>query len=134
MVGVRKSEHQSWLAKVLGSRLLCWKRDSIGRGQLSSNQVTGISTRTMHQSTTTSLSQTIWPRWASRQFLTIHIVQNLVRDFCLFPKLRGCRYEQLRIWKVIVMLTQEDLHVAFQKMLERYNKCIEAGGDYFEGD
>ena len=23
---------------------------------------------------------------------------------------------------------------AFQKLLERYNKCIAAGGDYFEGD
>ena len=31
------------------------------------------------------------------------------------------------------MLTQEDLHVAFQMLLEPYNKCIAAGGDYFEG-
>ena len=23
---------------------------------------------------------------------------------------------------------------AFQELLERYNKCIAAGGDYFEGD
>ena len=30
-------------------------------------------------------------------------------------------------------LTQEDFHGAFQKLLERYNKCI-AAGDYFEGD
>ena len=30
-------------------------------------------------------------------------------------------------------LTQEDFHGAFQKLLERY-KCIEAGGEYFEGD
>ena len=34
-------------------------RASIGRGQHSSNWVRGISTRTMHQSTTPSLSQTI---------------------------------------------------------------------------
>ena len=33
-------------------------RDSVGRGQHSSNRVSGISTRTMHQSTTPSLSQT----------------------------------------------------------------------------
>ena len=32
----------------------------------------------MHQSTTPSLSQTIWPRWASRQFLTFPIVQTLL--------------------------------------------------------
>ena len=38
------------------------------------------------------------------------------------------------VMKVIDMLTQEDLHGAFQKLLELYNKCIAAGGDYFEGD
>ena len=37
-------------------------RDSEGRSQHSSNRVSGIFTRTMHQSTTLSLSQTIWPR------------------------------------------------------------------------
>ena len=36
--------------------------------------------------------------------------------------------------KVPDKLTQEDFHGAFQKLLERYNKCIAAGGDYFEGD
>ena len=54
------------------------ERDSFGRGQRSSNRVSGISTRTMHQSTTPSLSQTIWPRWASRQFLSLPIVQTLL--------------------------------------------------------
>ena len=63
-------------------------------------------------------------------------------DFWLFPKfkekLRGCRYETIEemketMTKVIDMLTQEDFHGAFQKLLERYNKCIVAGGDYFEG-
>ena len=60
-------------------------------------------------------------------------------DFCLFPKLRGCRYETIEgmkkaVTKVIDTLTQEDFHRAFQKLLERYNKCLTAGGDYFEGD
>ena len=60
-------------------------------------------------------------------------------DFCLFPKLRGCRYETTEemkeaVTKVIDTLTQEDFHWAFQKLLERYNKCIAARGDYFEGD
>ena len=32
----------------------------------------------MHQSPTPSLSHTIWPRWASRQFLTLPIVQTLL--------------------------------------------------------
>ena len=60
-------------------------------------------------------------------------------DICLFPKLRGCRYETIEemkeaATKVIDTLTQEDFHGAFQKLLERYKKCIAAGGDYFEGD
>ena len=29
---------------------------------------------------------------------------------------------------------QEDFHGSFEKLLERYNKCIAAGGDYFEGN
>ena len=34
------------------------------------------------------------------------------------------------VMKVIDTLTQEDLHGAFQKLLERYNKCIAAEEDY----
>ena len=36
------------------------------------------------------------------------------------------------VTKVIDMLTQEELHGAFHKLLERYNKNIAAGGDYIE--
>ena len=58
-------------------------------------------------------------------------------DFCLFPKLRGC-YETIEemkeaVTKVIDTLTQEDFNGAFKKLLEQYNKCIAAGGDYLEG-
>ena len=38
------------------------------------------------------------------------------------------------VTKVIDTLTQEDFHGAFQKVLERYNKCIATERDYFEGD
>ena len=63
-------------------------------------------------------------------------------DFWLFPKLKGklraCRYERIEmkeaVTKVIDTLTQEEFHGAFQILLERYNKCIAAGEDYFEGD
>ena len=94
----------------------------------------------MHQSTTPSLSQTIWPRWTSRQFLNLPIVKDLgPSDFWLFPKLRGCRYETIEemkdaATKVIDTLTQEDFDGALQKLLERYNNCIATGGDYFEVD
>ena len=60
-------------------------------------------------------------------------------DFWLFSKLNGCRYETIEDMKAAVsrvmdMLTQEDFQEAFQKLLERYNKCIAAGGDYFKGN
>ena len=60
-------------------------------------------------------------------------------DFWLFPKLRGCRYERIEEikeagTKVIDTLTQEDFNGTFQKLLERYNKCIAVRGDYFHGD
>ena len=38
------------------------------------------------------------------------------------------------VTKVIDMHTQEGFHGAFQKLLVWSNKCIAAGGDYFEGD
>ena len=132
--GVRKSIHQSWLAKGIGLGLLCWGfkgvqvRDPLGRGQHSSNRVSGISTRTIHQSTTPSLSQTIWPRWASRP--QPHFRSNLAPcDFWLFPKLRGYLYETIEemktaVTKVIDAITEEGVHGVFQKLLEWYNKCI----------
>ena len=45
-------------------------------------------------------------------------------DFCLFPKLRGCRYETIEkmkeaVTKVIDTLTQEEFHGALKKLLER---------------
>ena len=60
-------------------------------------------------------------------------------DFWLFPKLKGCRYETSEemkeaVTKIIDTLTRENFHGAFQKLLERYKKCIAARGDYFEGD
>ena len=59
-------------------------------------------------------------------------------DFWLFPKLRGCRYETIEEMKEAVTKVI-DTHTrghpwAFQKLLERYNKCIAAGGDNFGGD
>ena len=43
-------------------------------------------------------------------------------DFCIFPKLTGCRYETTEemkeaVTKVINRLAQEDIHGAFQKLL-----------------
>ena len=60
-------------------------------------------------------------------------------DSWVFTKLRGCRHEIIEVMKeavtkVIDTLTQGDFDGAFQKLLDRENKCIVAGGDYFVGD
>ena len=92
----------------------------------------------MHQSTTPSLSQTIWPRWASRLFVTVPIVPTLLFVTFAYP-LSSEAYETTEemketVTKVIDTLTQEDFHGAFEKLLERHKKCFAAGGDNFEGD
>ena len=90
----------------------------------------------MHQSTTPSLSQTMGIKTVPQPPFSQDLGPCY---FCLFPKLTGCRYERIEemkeaVMKVIDTLTQEDFHAAFQNLLERYNKCIAVGGDYFEGD
>ena len=61
-------------------------------------------TRTMHQSTTPSLSQTIWPRWASRHFLTLPIVQTFLPVTFRYSlssrkNIEAVIMRQLRSWK-----------------------------------
>ena len=98
--GVRKSIDQSWLAKRLGLGLLCWGFKGVQEEIPSSNRASGISTRTMHQSTTPSLSLTIWPRWASTQFLTLPIVRTLVPvTFGYSFSSEAVVMRQLRRWK-----------------------------------
>ena len=102
--GVRKSIHQTWLAKGLG--LLCWgskgAQEEIPREEASTLQIGSVAffTRTMHQSTIPSLSQTIWARWASRQFLSLAIVQTLLPvTFGYSRSSEAVVMRQLRRWK-----------------------------------
>ena len=102
--GVRMSIHQSWLAKGLGLGLVCWGFKGV-QEEISSEEastlkirVSGISIRTMHQSTILSLSQTIWLTWASRRFLTLPIVATLLPvTYSLSSEAVVMR--QLRWWK-----------------------------------
>ena len=99
--GVRKSIHQSWLAKRLG--LLCWGfkgvQEDIPWEEASTLQI-GSTIPSLHQSVTPSLSQTIWPRWASRQFLSLPIVQTLVSViFGYSLSSEAVVMRQLRKWK-----------------------------------
>ena len=111
--GVRKSIDQSWLAKGLGLVLLCWgfkgvqEEITLEEASTLQNWLSGIATKTMHQSTTPSLSQTIWPRWASRQFLTLPIVQTLLPVTCSYS-LSSVR--QLRRWKKLCWRSLRRLH------------------------
>ena len=53
-----------------------------------------------HQSTTPSLSQTIWPTWASRQFLSLPIVHTLLPvTFAYSLSSEAVVMRQLRRWK-----------------------------------
>ena len=77
-----------------------FRRDSKGRGQHSSNRLSGISTRNMHQSTTPSFSQTIWPRWVSRQSPSLPIVKTLLPvTFAYSLSSEAVVMRQLRWWK-----------------------------------
>ena len=139
---VRKSIHKSWLAKGLGLELglLCWGfkgvQEEIPSEKASPLQIGSVAFPPVHNS------------FLVTDYLTKMGIKTVPHrpyspdlapcDFWLFPKLRGCRYETIEemkeaAMKVIDMLTQEDFHGAFQKLLERYKKCIAVGGDYFEG-
>ena len=122
--GVRKSIHKSWLAKGLGyyvDVLREFRKRFPGRGQLSSNRVSGISTRTMLQSTTSSLSQTIWARWTSRQFPTLPIVQTLLPvTFGYFLSSEAVVMRQLRRWK---NLWRRSLTHSHKKTTKGHSRC-----------
>ena len=104
--GVRKLIHQSWLAKVLGLGLLCWGFRG-AQGEISSGEVSTLEIGSVAfprgQCTSpqlVTLSQTIWPRWASRQFLSLPIVQTLLPvTFGYSLSAEAVVMRQLRRWK-----------------------------------
>ena len=104
--GVRKSIRQSWLAKELGLRLLCWGfkgvQEEIPPEEASTLQI-GSVVFPPRQCTSPQLhpgSQTIWPRWASRQFLSFPIVQTLLPvTFGYSLSSEAVIMRQLRRWK-----------------------------------
>ena len=145
VAGVRKSIHQSWLAKGLGLGLLCWGFKGVQEEILSEDASTlqiGSVEFPRGQCTSPQLHpcHRLFDQDGHQDSFSASQNPNFAPcDFWLFPKLRGCRYETIEemkeaVTKVIDTLTQEDFHRAFQKLLERHNKCIAAGGDFFEGD
>ena len=136
--GVRKSIDQSWLAKGLGLGLLCWGFNGVQQ-EIPWEEVSTLQIGSMHQSTTPSLSQTIWPRWASRQFFRLPVVQTLLPvTFSYSLSSKAIVMRQLRRWKrlwrrSLTRSHKKDFRGGFQKLLERYNKGIAAGGEYLKG-
>ena len=99
---VRKSIHQSWLVKGLGLGLLCWGfkgvQDYIPSEEASTLQIESVAFPP-EQYTSPQL-QTIWPRWVSRQFLSLPIVQTLLPVTFAYPlSSQAVFMRQLRIWK-----------------------------------
>ena len=140
---VRRSIHQSWLTKELG--LLCWGFKGV------QEEIP------LEEANTLQIESVAFPpgQYTSPQLHPCHRLFDqdghqdsssashspylAPCDFWLFPKLRGCRYETIEemkeaVTKVIDTLTQKDFDRAFQKLLEWYNKCIAARGDYFKED
>ena len=125
VAGVRKSIHQSWLAKRLGLGLHCWCFNGV------QEEIP------LEETNTLQIGSVAFPpgQCTSPQLHPCHKLfdqdgyqtdchppysQNLAPcDFWLFPKLRGCCYDSIEemkeaVTKVIDTLTQEDFHEAFQ--------------------
>jgi hypothetical protein len=64
-------------------------------------------------------------------------------DFFLFPKmklkLKGRQFDvnegiQAELQTVLDILAEKDFQEAFQKWRRRWDRCLHAGGNYFQGD
>ena len=135
---VRKSIHQSWLAEGLGLGLLCWdfKRvhEEITSEEASTLQIGSVAFPPgQYTSPQPNPCHRLFDQDGHQDIFFILPIDLAPCDFCLFTKLRGCRYETIEEMKE-AKTKVIDSHGAFQKLLERCNKCIAAGGDYFEGD
>ena len=145
--GVRKTIHQSWLAKGLGLwlGLLCWGfkgvQEKIPSEEASTLQIGSVA---FHQNNAPVHNSILVTEYLTKMGIKTvrhppYCTDLAPCDFWLFPKLRDCPYETIEEMKEVVTkvtdtLKQEDIHGTFQKLLERYIKCIAAVGDYFEGD
>ena len=96
--GVRKSIHQSWLAKGLGLGLglglLCWGFKGV------QEEIPWEEARTLQIGSVAFTPQTSWTRWASRQFLSLPIVETLLPvTFGYSLSWEPVVMRQLRRWK-----------------------------------
>ena len=128
--GVRKSIHQSWLAKGLGLGLglLCWDFKGVqGEIPLEEASTLQIGSVAFDQDNAPVHNSIIVTDYLTKMGIKTvpHPPYSLDLAPCvfwLFPKLRGSRYETIEemeeaVTKVIDTLTEEDFHGAFEKLL-----------------
>ena len=131
--GVSKSIHHSWLAKGLGLGLLCWGFKGV-QEEIPSEEASSVQIGSVAFPAGECTNPQIRPcHWLFDQdghqdcFQPPYTPDLDPCDFCLFPKVRGCRYEAIEemkevVTKVIDWHTQEDFYGTFQKLLEQYKK------------
>ena len=143
--GLRKSIHQSWLAKGLGlGYYVVVLREFRKRFPRRRPALFKSGRWHFHLDNTPVNNSILVTDYLTKMDINTvphcpHSPGRAPGDFWLFPKLRDCRYETIEemkeaVTKVIDTLTQEYFHGAFQKLLERYSNCIASRRDYFEGD
>ena len=136
--GVRKTIHQSWLAK--GLELQCWGFKGVQQeipSEEASTLKIGSVTFPAGQCTSPQLHPCHRLFDQDRHQDRSSPSQKSRPCSLWFLKPIGCRYETIEkmkeaVTKVIDTLTQEDFHGALKKLLERYNNCITAGGVYYQ--
>ena len=128
--GLRKSIHQSWLAKWLVLGLLCWGFKGVHE-EIPSEEASTLKSGQwhFHQDNAAVHNFILVTDYLSKRGIKTVRHPPYSRDlapcnFWLFLKLWGCRYETIEemkeaVTKVIDTLTQEDFDGAFQKLLER---------------
>ena len=126
--GVRKSIHQSWLAKGLGFGLLCWVLWGLRKRFLGKRPALfKLGKWHFHVDNAPVHNSILFTDYLSKMGINPvpqppYSPDPAPYDLWLFPKLRGCRYETIEEMKeavtnIIDMLAQEDFHGALQKLL-----------------
>ena len=122
--GIRKSEHQSSSAKVLGLGVLCWGFKGV-QEEIPSDKARTLQSghRHLHQDNAPVHNAILVTDYLTKIDIktashTPYCPELTPCDFLLFLKLRGCNYETIEemkeaVTKVIDTLTQEDFHGAF---------------------
>ena len=102
MGGVRKSIHQSWLAKWLGLELLCWGfkgvQKEIPSEEASTLQIGSVA---FHQDNAPVLKSIVVTDYLTKMSIKTVPYRSYSPDLTpcdsrLFPKLWGCRYETIK--------------------------------------